>query len=272
MQMTLNNTTTNANRQNEVVNSVYRDSDCVATYANLKLMPAEASAFMRYSDDIVGKQVLDLGCGAGRLAVYLLPLVSAYTGCDISPFMIKYCRERYEAEFYEGDMRDLSLFSNHSFDTVLGVSNLFDAVSHADRLVSMAEVHRILTPGGLLIFSAHNRNYAEMGQEPQLERSRNPLTQMLRLIDYRQACAHHTRLKPHQRFEPEYALINDSGNNYASLHYYISREVQLRQLSDLGFEPLACMDSSGRLLKDNDDDSHSSSVHYVARRRTTGAN
>ena len=64
----------------------------------------------------------------------------------------------------------------------------------------------------------------------------------------------------------DYALVNDSGNNYASLHYYISRDIQLRQLVNSGFQPLASLDSFGRELKENDNDTDSPSIHYLARR------
>ncbi len=252
--------------QNQLVDRLYRRTNLVSTYSSVKILPPEATAFVRYRDDIVNRRVLDLGCGAGRLAVYLQPLVARYAGFDISPYMIQHCQREYpDCDFAEGDMRDLSRFPTASFDSILAVSNLFDAVSHADRLKVLAEVHRVLTPGGLLFFSAHNRHFAGAGEGPQLVWHRNPVTQLRLLVDYGRASAHHRRLKQQQRFEEEYALLNDSGNNFASLHYYINRDVQLRQLIEAGFQPLECLDSLGRTLSDTSDDSEWPSIHYLAR-------
>lgn len=264
--MQLEATRTSGNRQDEQVERIYRRTNLVAMYARARLLPAEATAFVRYSTDIVNRRVLDLGCGAGRLAIYLQPLGTAYTGFDVSRYMVDHCRREYAGTFVEGDMRDLSEFSDSSFDTVLAVSNLFDAVSHSDRLIILSEVRRVLASNGLLFFSAHNQNYAQAGQGPKLEYSRNPVTQLRLLLDYSKARSNHRQWKPHQHIEQDYALINDSGNNFASLHYYIRRDVQCSQLVTAGFQPLECMDSLGRTLSKTADDAEFPSIHYVARR------
>ncbi len=252
--------------QNELVDRVYRRTNLVANYASARLLPPEATAFIRYRDDLVNRRVLDMGCGAGRLAVFLQSLVARYTGFDISPYMVEHCRREFGGDFFEADMRDLSLFDNASFDTLLAVSNLFDAVSHEDRLKVLAEVRRLLTPGGLLFFSAHNRNFVGAGEGPTLEWRSNPVTQLRVLLDYGKARSNHRRLKKYQRSEVDYALFNDSGNNYASLHYYVSREVQWRQLITAGFQPLECLDSLGRVLPESANDVDYPSLHYIVRR------
>ena len=115
---------------------------------------------VRYRDDIAGRRVLDLGCGAGRLAIYLRPLTDHYVGLDQSPHMIGYCRRNFPGlVFHVGDMRALTQFDAGSFAAVFAVFNLFDAVSHEDRLALLGEVHRVLSADGLLFFSAHNRTY-----------------------------------------------------------------------------------------------------------------
>ena len=254
----------------EQMEHLYRRKNLVATYSAAKLLPPESSAFIRYRDDFVNRRVLDLGCGAGRLAIYLRPVVARYEGFDISPSMVEHCRRDFPGDhFVEGDVRDLSAFGNASFDSILAVSNLFDAVLHSERLQVLAEVRRILVPNGLLFFSAHNRNFVDAGQGPRLERHRNPVTQLRVLIDYWNASAHHRRLKPQQRWEDDFALLNDSGNNYASFHYYISRNAQLHQLTAAGFQPLECFDTRGRTLSATSDDADFPSLHYVARSITT---
>ncbi len=252
--------------QNAINSRLYSRADLVREYADLNLFPPEATAIVRYHDDIVGKRVLELGCGAGRLATYLRPHTEHFVGLDFSPHMVEFCRQNVEGpRFLQGDMRDLTAFADGSFDTVFAVYNLFDAVSHEDRLRVLAEVRRVLAPGGLLIFNSHNRNYAHLGVGPHLRFSRNPFTLARRVVEYFQSRANHRHIKAHQVFEIDYALVNDSAHNFAVLHYYISRASQAKQLAGAGFHLLECLDESGLTLAAGDDDRDCSTVHYVAR-------
>jgi SAM-dependent methyltransferase len=163
-------------------------------------------------------------------------------------------------------MRQLTPLPSGSVDTVFAICNLFDAVSDSDRLRTLAEVRRVLASGGLLVFSAHNRNSTGLADGPRLQFSRNPITQLRYVVEHFQARANHRRIKPHERFETDYALLNDSAHNYAVLHYYISKESQAKQLAGSGFRLLECLDETGRPLGPNADDRASSCIHYVARR------
>lgn len=259
--------TPTAEAQQQINGALYERADLVSQYKNAYLNLPEAAALIRYRDDYAGRAVLDLGCGAGRLAAYLTPHTDRYVGFDISPHMLEECRRHFpNLPFVQGDMRDLSAFDDGEFSTVFAIFNLFDAVGHADRLRVLAEVRRILNPCGLLIFSAHNRNYAQAAEGPRLQVSRNPITQVRWFVDYVHAHANHRRIRRHQRFESDYALLNDSGHNYSVLHYYIGRDAQARQLEQAGFQLLECLDESGRTLAPQDDDRTSSSIHYVARK------
>jgi SAM-dependent methyltransferase len=255
-----------ATTQDKINGRLYARPDLVRCYATTNLNPPEAVALVRYHEDICHRRVLDLGCGAGRLAVYLRPLTDHYVGVDISPHMVAYCRQTFPGlRFVHGDMRSLQDFAAGSFDSVFGVFNLFDAASHDGRLRILAEVRRVLAPGGLLVFSSHNRNHAQATKGPRVHFQCNPLSQLRRVMEYLQARANHRRIKREQRFEQEYALVNDSAHNYALLHYYISREAQARQLTGVGFHLVESLDEWGRTLGVNDDDSDYSSIHYVAR-------
>ncbi|HJV33339.1 MAG TPA: methyltransferase domain-containing protein [Patescibacteria group bacterium] len=104
-----------------------------------------------------GTRVLDLGCGYGRLAKYLLPGMrfEAYVGVDCSPVMLKKFHERYadtEAEratplvLVRGDIDRIPL-RDASVDACI-VSAVY-LHNHKDvTRASLAEIRRVLKPGG----------------------------------------------------------------------------------------------------------------------------
>jgi hypothetical protein len=115
------------------------------------------------------------------------------------------------------------------------------------------------------VFSSHNRTYAHAATAPHLELSRNPISQLRCTVEYFRNTANHRRVRAFQRFEHDYALLNDSGYHYEALHYYISRGAQAQQLAHAGFELIECLDELGRTLRPEDDDTRYSSLHYIAR-------
>jgi SAM-dependent methyltransferase len=254
--------------QDEVNVPFYRRSDLVGAYASATLDPPEVMVLVKYREDILHQPVLDLGCGAGRLAVFLRPLTDQYMGLDISPHMVGFCRRHFpDLQFRQGDMREPAIFEPCSFAAVFAVFNLFDAVSHEERQRVLAEVHRLLRANGLLVFSSHNRNYSQARTGPKLAYSRNPFTMLRHVTEFFEARANRRRIKRLERSEPEYALWNDCAHNFALLHYYISREAQARQLDAAGFDLLECLDEQGRTLQPMDADQANSSILYVARQR-----
>jgi len=74
--------------------------------------------------------VLDFGCGRGELLEYIIELTDSridYDGWDISPEMIKLCKQRYTSEDWWGD--DLSfVFKVKSLSDVSEKIPLFDVV------------------------------------------------------------------------------------------------------------------------------------------------
>lgn len=253
------------NPQDEINRELYRRADLVAQYAKVELHPAEAVLLVRYRDHVQNCRVLDLGCGAGRLAMYLRPLSNRYVGVDISEHMIAYCREHLDGlSFFRADLRQLP-FATGAFDSVFAMFNLIDVVGHEDRLSTLAQLRRILRPGGLLFFSSHNRNWTGAGAIPKLQFQLNPVNQLRELLIYCRCRANHRRIKANQQATPEYAILNDDGHEFALLHYYISRAAQARQLCDAGFELLECLNEDGQVLRPEDDDSAFSTIHYIAR-------
>jgi len=107
-------------------------------------------------------RILDLGCGTGQISQALSSHYprAAITALDLATEMVKMTRERIKTprfnlwkrpmhHFLVGDAESLPLYDN-SFDLI--ASNLtFQWCTDLPRL--FAEIQRVLTPGGLLLFT-----------------------------------------------------------------------------------------------------------------------
>jgi ubiquinone/menaquinone biosynthesis C-methylase UbiE len=98
-----------------------------------------------------GSRVLDVGCGTGRLAHWIAERVGpggAVTGIEPSAERVQLARSHGGAVKFEvGQAEDLSAFEDASFDAVC-MSAVFHWV--ADKAKALAEVRRVLRPGGRL--------------------------------------------------------------------------------------------------------------------------
>ena len=96
--------------------------------------------------------LLELGCGAGNVTLWLATMGYEVTGIDISPTAITWAKEKageggIAARFVEGNVLNLSAFDDHSFDLVVD-GHCLHCIIGADRARLLAEVHRVLKPGG----------------------------------------------------------------------------------------------------------------------------
>lgn len=121
------------------------------------LMAAEQAAVLALWPDVTGRRGLDLACGSGRYGLLMQQRgARAVVGCDRSAGMLARaplaCRVR-------ADMQQLP-FAAASFDVIAcGL-----AVGHAPDLGAwMAEVSRVLAPGGVLIYSDFHPDAARAG-------------------------------------------------------------------------------------------------------------
>ncbi len=104
--------------------------------------------------DLSGKRVLEVGCGHGGGASYLMRTLhpASYTGLDLNPAGIAFCRKRHNLtglEFVRGDAENLP-FPDQSFEAVINIES-----SHCyPRLHRfLAEVARVLRPGGHFLYA-----------------------------------------------------------------------------------------------------------------------
>jgi malonyl-CoA O-methyltransferase len=104
--------------------------------------------------DVRGREVLDLGCGTGRHALWMAARGAAVTAVDFSEGMLAQARRKVGAEavrFIVHDLRDQLPFPEGRFDLV--VSGL--VLEHLGNLDGFfGEVRRVLKPGGQAVVSA----------------------------------------------------------------------------------------------------------------------
>ncbi|MGE3877356.1 MAG: bifunctional 2-polyprenyl-6-hydroxyphenol methylase/3-demethylubiquinol 3-O-methyltransferase UbiG, partial [Parvibaculaceae bacterium] len=122
------------------------------------MVPARLTGFDPLVGDWTGKRVLDLGCGGGFMAEALAQKGALVTGIDLSPGAIAIARKHAEANglaigYTEGAGENLA-FAGRCFDVVVCV-DVLEHVADLDRVI--AEIHRVLKPGGLFLFDTINR-------------------------------------------------------------------------------------------------------------------
>lgn len=98
-------------------------------------------------------RVLDVGCGTGSLVLRLAPGASHVDGLDVSPEMMRIARGKAagvgNVTFHTGTLDDAP-FPEASFDAVSACS-LLHLVD--DRDATLAQLYRVLKPGGFFVTS-----------------------------------------------------------------------------------------------------------------------
>jgi SAM-dependent methyltransferase len=126
--------------------------------ALLDAATAEVAGWLRTKRLFVrGMDVLDLGCGFGRIAASLAPAAASVLGIDVSPGMIEEARRRYGAAphlgFEVAPGTDLGSLPTAAFDLVVAVDSfpyLFQAGAAIARRHIM-DAARVLRIGGALV-------------------------------------------------------------------------------------------------------------------------
>ena len=110
-----------------------------------------------------GMIFLDLGCGIGRMAKWVSPLVKEYYGIDFSTRMIKKAKKIFKdnrkVHFSVNNGVDLELFEDNKFD-VIYVCLLFQHMQKEHTLNYIKEIYRVLKKEG--VFYANNIPREEM--------------------------------------------------------------------------------------------------------------
>ncbi len=248
--------------------AAWKNPGIVSDYTGAsELQNPEVMVLIRHRDELLGKRILDIGCGAGRTTTLLRHIAGRYTGIDYSEEMIRVCRERFPQEtFIRCDVRSLTPFSDGAFDVAFFSFNGLDYVPPEGRLAGLREIHRVLKEHGLFVFSSHNRNYRHISRNPQLCLCLNPFTQIKNAFCFLKCVFRHARNKKKELSLPEYAVLNDPAHDYALLTYYIEKKAQIAQARQDGFEIIDMYDTQGNRLNAESGDSNSPWIYYVARK------
>lgn len=113
-----------------------------------------------------GKDVLELGCGGGMGLGYLAKTARKVVGTDVDSqiliFPLDHYKDRPNIEVRQMDAQKLE-FTDSSFDVVI----LFEALYYLpDPDTFVAEAHRVLRPGGVLIVCTVNKEWDEFNPSP----------------------------------------------------------------------------------------------------------
>ena len=153
----------NKDTAESIINKTKSDYNNIADHFSQTryLMWKEFEEFASYIKG--GDQVLDLGCGNGRLLHFLADRKIDYVGLDISDQLIGLASSRVgeltscsaKYKFVVGDMTDLS-FQDNSFDTVLAIASLYHIPSKKLRQKAFQEISRVLKPDGVFVMTYWN--------------------------------------------------------------------------------------------------------------------
>lgn len=107
-------------------------------------------------DRVAGQRVLDVACGAGYGTNLLAQVAARAVGLDIDPAAIRRAAKKFQAEnltFVTGDCYEMP-FEAGSFDVVVA-NEMIEHIEEHDQFI--AEVKRVLVPGGTLLVSTPNK-------------------------------------------------------------------------------------------------------------------
>ena len=111
--------------------------------------------------------IVDWGCGCGRLSRHILEQRSwSLTGIDIDPVNIEWCQKNLSSKPFHLVSPDLpTKIDTQSQDILIGHS-VFTHLAELDQFMWLAEINRILKPGGLALVTVMGSYSASIEKMP----------------------------------------------------------------------------------------------------------
>ena len=223
-------------------------------HASRGTRPVESALIGRHRDALRG-DVLELLPSGGPLTTALVGTARSYTGIGPSAALISVCRHFHRSgTFIQGDIRELAELGDKEFSAIVAAHGVIDLLAEEQRAALLDHLHRLLRPGGTLIFSSHNQAASDGEDDVPAPAGKRRTGRLGRLFRERHAF-------------PEDCAPGEQGEGFAGAEgrYRISRDDQDRQLSEHGFSLIDCRDLDDREVPSGESGASSDELHYVAR-------
>ena len=116
------------------------------------------------------RDVLDFGCGCGRVTRYFGEHSGRVSGSDVNGEAVDWCRANLRfAQFETNGLAPPLAHADESFDLVYALS-VFTHLTDDLQLAWRDELRRVLRPGGRLLITTHGRSYVPRLDDGERER------------------------------------------------------------------------------------------------------
>ena len=138
-----------------------------------------------------GKKLLEIGCGAGIDLVRFARAGAIVTGVDLSTTSIGLARQNFAQNGLDADLQIMNgealEFAGNTFDVVYA-HGVLQYTADANRMI--AEIHRVLKPGGQAFMMVYNRhgwlNFMSKLTNVQLEHEDAPVLKMFTMAEFQE--------------------------------------------------------------------------------------
>ena len=233
--------------------------------------PGEHASLQAALSTLDRRPVLDLGYGTGRTVGLLAPWTDRYVGLDYTPAMVAAARTSHPGvDLRWGDARDLAVFEDESFALVVFSFNGIDAVDREGRSRALAEIRRVLAPGGQVLYSTHNLDGPGARERPwKVDRSElvHPRHLVKRALALPVQVGNRRRRLPACREGDGWALRVAGAHDFRIVIQYTAVREVLAEVGRAGFtRPVLRSSRDGRVVEPGSSTSDTWWFHVLAER------